>query len=194
MSGMHDQEANIPAWLKKVKGVGSETAFTDEEATLYYNTLMGNVQEGASVLEIGCQYGRSTCVMVEAAQQNDLQVYLCDSYMQECSVEAAKSLIEMLVSTKVYFVLYRMASMYYSNTRRHGLILIDGDHSYQGVKQDIIVARRNMTNGGILCFHDYQRPGLPDVTRAVDEYLATYKPEWVKQAGSLLVVKEVWCD
>ncbi len=56
-------------------------------------------------------------------------------------------------------------------------LFIDGDHSYNGVKHDIIYYASRVVSGGIIAFHDYSYktcPGyewaeLPGVTQAVDE-------------------------
>ena len=49
------------------------------------------------------------------------------------------------------------------------LVFIDGDHSYEHVKQDIELWLPKLRKGGILAGHDYGHPDLPDVKRAVDE-------------------------
>jgi hypothetical protein len=46
-------------------------------------------------------------------------------------------------------------------------VFIDGDHSYEGVKQDIAAWIGKVKSGGVICGHDYL---LPSVKQAVDEY------------------------
>ncbi len=48
-------------------------------------------------------------------------------------------------------------------------ILVDGDHSYEGCKGDILSWLPHLRPGGVIAFHDYQRDVWPDVQRAVDE-------------------------
>ena len=50
------------------------------------------------------------------------------------------------------------------------LVFIDGDHSYQAVKQDILSWKKKVRPGGILAGHDYS-PEFPGVVQAVDECL-----------------------
>jgi hypothetical protein len=51
------------------------------------------------------------------------------------------------------------------------LAFIDGDHSYEQVKQDILTWKRKVRRGGLLAGHDYNA-AFPDVMRAVNETLA----------------------
>ena len=49
-------------------------------------------------------------------------------------------------------------------------VFIDGDHSYEGVRDDIERWLAKVKPGGWLCGHDYTRAGKrPGITRAVDE-------------------------
>ena len=50
------------------------------------------------------------------------------------------------------------------------LVFIDGDHSYEHVKQDIITWKPKVRTGGLLTGHDYSL-FFPDVMKAVNECL-----------------------
>ncbi|TVX84037.1 class I SAM-dependent methyltransferase [Peribacillus simplex] len=49
------------------------------------------------------------------------------------------------------------------------LILIDGDHSKEGVLLDTLLAHQTIQQGGIICWHDYGNSLVPDVTAVIDE-------------------------
>lgn len=49
------------------------------------------------------------------------------------------------------------------------LILIDGDHSYQGAVYDTELARAIITDGGVICWHDYGNGSIHDVTKLIDD-------------------------
>ncbi len=55
------------------------------------------------------------------------------------------------------------------------LLFIDGSHVYNDVKQDILLWKRFLVDGGIIALHDYthaQHPcHCPDVKKAVDEII-----------------------
>jgi len=50
-------------------------------------------------------------------------------------------------------------------------VFIDADHSYDGVKKDIICWLPKVKKGGYLCGHDYGHVKIGEVKRAVDELL-----------------------
>jgi predicted O-methyltransferase YrrM len=52
------------------------------------------------------------------------------------------------------------------------MVFIDADHKYEIVIADIRAWLPKVKPGGILCGHDYRRPG-DDVNRAVDELLGS---------------------
>jgi len=52
-----------------------------------------------------------------------------------------------------------------------GLVFIDGDHSYEGVIDDINAWLPLVKDGGVLCGHDYGNIGGRGVKKAVDELL-----------------------
>lgn len=48
-------------------------------------------------------------------------------------------------------------------------VFIDGDHSYDGCRKDIILWLPKIKNGGFISGHDYNHPRLPGVKKAVNE-------------------------
>jgi len=53
--------------------------------------------------------------------------------------------------------------------RRYDTILVDGDHSYEGVTADIDAYGPLLQAEGLFLLDDYGNPSWPDVTRAIDE-------------------------
>ena len=65
--------------------------------------------------------------------------------------------------------------------RTYDIIYIDGDHTYNGVKSDLINAYSKIKNGGYIMGHDYEMNMKKantkydfGVKRAVDEFCVTY--------------------
>jgi hypothetical protein len=56
--------------------------------------------------------------------------------------------------------------------RKIDMVFIDGDHEYSMVKRDIELWRPMVTDGGLLCGHDYPWPG---VNKAVAELLPKHR-------------------
>lgn len=50
------------------------------------------------------------------------------------------------------------------------LIYIDGDHDYNGVKNDLNLSYNKIKNGGYICGHDYVSPRFDGVVNAVNEF------------------------
>lgn len=67
-----------------------------------------------------------------------------------------------------------------------GLLFVDADHSYSGVRRDWEHWHGRLARGGIVAFHDYQNPG-GEVTRFVDELLAAGRLTSVEQHDSILL-------
>ena len=67
-------------------------------------------------------------------------------------------------------------------------IYLDGDHSYEGVLNDLNSSRRVVKDGGIILGDDYawpfQRHGKPGVTAAVDEFIKSTGLELVQEGGT----------
>jgi len=64
----------------------------------------------------------------------------------------------------------------------YATLMIDGDHSYQGVRSDWKIYHRFVTNNGIVLFHDYTHPAWPDLTRFIIELSCSLPLGW-KELG-----------
>jgi len=72
---------------------------------------------------------------------------------------------------------------------KYDIIYIDGDHSYEGVKNDLINSFHKIKNGGYIMGHDYETntektKNIYDfgVKRAVDEFCIKYKQKILTKA------------
>jgi hypothetical protein len=66
---------------------------------------------------------------------------------------------------------HEAAQLARKNRQNHlfDFVFIDGDHSYDGVKRDIIEWYPLIKKGGLICGHDYGHSRIGEVKRAVDE-------------------------
>lgn len=73
------------------------------------------------------------------------------------------------------------------------LVLIDGDHSYEGVHADWNLYAKFVAEGGYLLFDDYGDPCWTDLTRAINEICSALPPEWTVMGslGTTLVLRRL---
>lgn len=164
--------------------ISSPTAFEDDECRAYFDTLM-TLEPGSLIVEVGLEYGRSSSIALQVAAERGLRYFGID-----------------IAPTKEWFE--RLAVIADSIGNRFGgsfglesakveiygpisAILIDGDHSYKGVLADCEHFLPHVIKGGYAMFHDYERESLPEVTRAVHDYLISRRSEWkfVSLVGTL---------
>lgn len=62
-------------------------------------------------------------------------------------------------------------------------IYIDGDHSYQGVKKDLELAKQKVKLNGYIGGHDYTSNMFPDIVKAVDEFRGNQEFEFITNDG-----------
>jgi predicted O-methyltransferase YrrM len=62
-----------------------------------------------------------------------------------------------------------------NHTEKYDVIFIDGDHGYDGVKNDFLKCLKNINQGGVMIFHDISSVGAPGVVQLWKEIKQEYK-------------------
>lgn len=70
-------------------------------------------------------------------------------------------------------------------------ILVDGDHSYDGIISDYINFLPKLRVGGLMCFHDFGNRTWPGIVKAVNEILKNGRLKKIGQEGTLVVCEKV---
>jgi hypothetical protein len=85
--------------------------------------------------------------------------------------EDAYSLVQSQFQNDPNTIIFRQTSAKAAELVPDGLdlVFIDGDHSYESVKQDIALWEPKVRPGGIIAGHDYCYQHFPQVIKAVDE-------------------------
>ena len=134
---------------------------------------------GGCAVEIGSYLGNSAAAIVAAIQQVDKysqavgHLYCVDTWHNDGMTEEPRDTFgEFTKNTKPWrshITPLRGWSTEVAQTFEHDIdfLLIDGDHSYEGCRQDIIDWFPKVRLGGICVFHDY--PNAPGVVRSTDE-------------------------
>jgi predicted O-methyltransferase YrrM len=153
---------------------------------------LADLATGKRVLEIGSFCGRSTVCMAQTAKA----VVCIDPFDGRATSEPGSTLAEFNANIERYGVAgkvepYRGTTSLVAPTLTadsFDLVFIDGAHDFDSVTLDIAAAERLLAPGGLIAFHDYRRPIDPQVTAAVDAYLAR-GAMLMQTVGTVAVVK-----
>lgn len=55
------------------------------------------------------------------------------------------------------------------------MVFVDGAHGTKAVEQDIAAWLPNILPNGIMAFHDYKHPNVPELTDVVNSFMSTYE-------------------
>jgi predicted O-methyltransferase YrrM len=161
-----------------------DSKFTDNWFS-YFHLYLNMVQRfpsGSKFVEIGAWEGRSTVAMAveiinsgkqieftaidtfggseeHVSRQEIVQNTLYQKYKE--NIKPVENVVRTVVSDSV-----KAAEQFENNSI--DFIFIDGDHSYEGVKRDILAYLPKMKVGGVMAGHDFNE-FFPGVVRAVDE-------------------------
>ena len=153
-----------------------ETAFNREECEELFNLLLGLPTE-AVVVEIGVEFGRSTSVIAEVAKEKKFRFTAIDNWCQKNGQEAEAHIRGQIKKHDWKFDLVNSNSFDLAEDfdDKIDLLHIDGDHTYEGVRDDILAWVPKVRVGGYICFDDYGHDSLPGVFAACQEYLDKYR-------------------
>jgi predicted O-methyltransferase YrrM len=158
-------------------GVGDETYCSRWEGA-FLEGLAANCPDPARVVEIGTGKGSSLVrIMYGLALHEDARVWTIDLLEQEEAHEALEA--AQVPNWRYQFLIGDSVEIgKRPNWEMLDLILVDGAHSYEGVKADVGAWVPHLQENGVIVFHDYKNR-KHRVTKAVDE---TMDADW-KRVG-----------
>ena len=74
----------------------------------------------------------------------------------------------------------------------YDFIFIDGLHTYDQLKKDLENYSPLIRKGGVIACHDYNHPTFPDLTTAIDEFVAEHKANLVIGPLHLVYMTKTW--
>jgi hypothetical protein len=179
--------------MELTKNVSAEAALTDTECKAFWEQCV-QVRTGGLVVEVGCQYGRSSSLIGQAQGMRGFNVvhidpYLTKAYEGDQEVWAShgdilSSWAKMRLSINKPFTLLCMkteeAEWYLERLCRDGIDLafIDGDHEGPAVEIDMQQVGTRIKSGGVMMCHDYTHPSFLGLREAVDSFTAN---GWTKE-------------
>lgn len=181
------REDGLPFWifLWRARAIDGWLGLNDAR-NLYHVARTGPGQ--GAIVEIGSAWGRSTVFLAEGARRGQRErVVAIDPHTgdprwmehngikEHLSFSIFKRNVESvgLADRIEPVVLTSEEAASRIDTGPIRLLFIDGLHTYEGVKTDIDLWVRRVQSGGIVIFDDYYYDSAPDVTRAVDELVAS---------------------
>ena len=171
--------------------VSSPVLLQPWEAELLYKMAI-KIPAGGVLVEVGSHYGRSSSLLLQVAKAIGFSTIHVDPYADDDNYHGQE---EILAGWRVLmdgighpYTLHRVRTIEADSLLPAEIdaAYIDGDHEGPGVAIDLRVVANRVKSGGYLATHDYGKtpltPGcpperwehrFPDLTRVVDEYVAT---------------------
>ena len=178
--GMNNENLNeMPKELNQFYGKGLKFWQYPNQFSKYLKKIME--YEINSYLEIGCRWGGTFIITSEILKlkNNNTQLYTCDIIDKSKILSEYSEYQEFIYLKKSSFTLDK-------NDIKNNidLILIDGDHSYEGVKKDFEVCLNY--NPKYVVFHDIKSSVCPGVVKFWNEIKNNYKNhEYIEQYDSV---------
>ena len=161
--------------------IGSAHILQLVECEAMYEALC-QLPEGATVVEIGCDYGRSSSLIFQIAKAKSFLTVHIDPWHwyddHGTRATKAKQWMEAMCERCSYhpFILLRMtteeAAMFIERLTPQGIdfAFIDGSHDQDVVEKDMEIVATRIKPGGFLAAHDYPSAGVAD---AIDPFVAS---------------------
>ena len=166
--------------VRKVEGLSS---FVENE--FFFKCARDGFGKGL-IVEIGCYKGRSTIALALGSKsKNREKVYVIDPLDEPRSREVfLKNIREAGVEDYILpdFRKSEEAAGEFDGGIR--LLFIDGSHVYEDVRNDILLWKKFMIEGGIIILHDYFPKGhryyIDGVHRAVEQFIKN-SPDFIAE-------------
>lgn len=171
-------QSEIDAAIKKASQIPG--MFRKDEMAFLYKLA----RRKGLVVEIGCFQGRSTSLLVQAAGKFETPVITIDKWIKPSGQYEAASKADLVRNFKRLKLplpqIWEMdshdaAEKFSALGRKISLLFIDGNHTYDGLAQDITDWMDFVQIGGIIAFHDVFNRKCPEVQEAISHW---WTPEW----------------
>jgi predicted O-methyltransferase YrrM len=145
--------------------------------------LINDLPSKLVMVEIGSYAGESTLLFLKSGKIKKL--YSIDPWKHETAVFAEKVFDETTKNYNVVKLKTTIDGALKYLPQEIDFVYIDGDHSYNSVKNDIIKIIPKIKKGGIISGHDYAERYRDRVVKAVNELLR--KPDKIYKDTSWII-------
>lgn len=156
-------------------------AYSEEELEML-RQLTEELPPDSRIVEIGCMYGRSTSIYMQAMLKKPLRVTVIDNFCVNGNDARAA-----FTRLRAKFPPVELLEM--TNLEAADLVLewidllhVDGDHSPEGITADCALYLPKLKVGGVAAFHDYdtrdvdgERLIFPQIKQVVDAATAGWE-------------------
>jgi hypothetical protein len=180
---------SLESALEISKHAKAISALTDTECKALWNYCLA-VTYGAVVVEVGCQYGRSSSLIGQAQALRGFHAIHIDPYLAVDDgvwvnrPDILSAWTSMRLSINKPFTLLCMkteeAEWHLERLCRDGIDLafIDGDHEREAVEIDMALVGSRVKSGGVMMCHDYPHVDFPGLAHAVNVFTVN---GWTKE-------------
>lgn len=164
------------------------------------NLLLQKIKRtGMSILEIGTSQGSSAVLLGAYAKCYRGKLYTVDSYVGNYKwFTIFENRMKNFALTQSVTQLHMSSERAFYNLKNlpdFDIIFLDGNHTYEGIKQDIKLWGNRVKKGGILCGHDCELFSTPEGIININTI-----PNWTKvdiiglHIGVIKAVSEIFKD
>jgi predicted O-methyltransferase YrrM len=178
--GQRVTKFNIPRHFKKVRAASSD------EIGITLADYASQVPSDQAIVEIGVFQGWTALLMAWGARQgNGAHLWGVDPWELEGNTYGppftdlgSRTWAEYNVMAQGYSSVITLVQGFSENVAatwegpQIGLLFIDGDHSYKGAHDDVLMWSAHLAPGAVIAIDDYGHPDWPGVAEAVDELVA----------------------
>lgn len=178
--------------LRNVKG-----QLLDVEMIELYK-IASLVPSNTCIVEIGSFQGKSTLLLAYGTQAGNMnKVYSIDPHLDFIGVNGGvfgpidlqkkyKNMVRNYKGDNIFVV--ALKSKQVCNWEIPiGMIFIDGDHTYEGVKFDYENFKENVVTGGKILFHDSK---MPEIKRFLDK-LDSQEIKFIEEIGTIKMYEKL---
>lgn len=180
---------------KRLKNVNGQ--LLDPEMIELYN-IASKTPKDTCIVEIGSYQGKSTLLIAFGTQKgNNNKLYAIDPHLEFTGVNGGKFGPNDLQKkykniTKYYegdnvFVVALKSNQICNWEQPIGMLFIDGDHSYEGVKYDYENFKQYVIKGGMILFHDSL---MDEISRFLKE-IPENEIKYLRRVGTMNVYQKL---
>jgi len=160
----------------------------DEAACLW--KWVGRIPPKTKIVEIGRAEGGSTVLIGSARKDQGTKIVSIDLYPVDD--EQLTALLDELGLENIEVIVADSQSFDAMSVGDVGLVFIDADHTYKGVKQDFENWLPAVVSGGLVVFHDVREAGMQNYGpfELYGELISDYRVKEVAAVGSVRVMRK----